>query len=1091
MKNFKDYLSYFLEKRNLYKPDGRPLYAYKISDSQYQALRVLLSDNWENSLERDGCFVLYAVEFLRREFEGHLRWNTIFDSLNRQDFNKDRIRKKIVERGFKFWDRELFITDKAEYIIESLRAESGLPNSCLDQGDKIESIIVRTFQYLESYHVDEFQLVNIIAAIPTINYLPQVLQRESFYELISKLCVKLLELKREFQLDDIQNPIDYLSKRNVDWKDRLPLRVTGDEAEEFYNRLLSDVANVDKLEIKFPFNLQNILECDEEGIRINSRLEIQEGKYEAASVGIDIDNWEQYPNQLKLVFKNAELEFNIAYLAKTGDKKIISNNYKIDLPDLLETEWGLFLANNQGDILSEIDLPPNYLLSLDEPLVFSFKDEKWGYEGSGNIRIKEDRVRVIYRKNLDLSSEKEINEVGFINGSKVVESSSDCTLSDLENGEEFRIKIKQQTPTTSSIVLSHSRTNPGNLKIHSMNKSVFIGAPRIYSFNHTLGAPERFDGFIQKRINNGTWEDINLDNISGRLKLRFTDKDREVIGYKNVDILPEDLQIDINNSKHTIQLTTKENISVGLQGNIKAQASLKENNSYLLSFDDATSSDQSLFHTLVSFENGLPITLNLPNPRFIEIFSDPEDKIINNEKLVMGELAGYSIIINNYSEKEVVKVYRLTISDINNHELDSLSIKRTVKVKPGETKRVPLFKWKDDMARLFAMSESTGARVILKSELKNHQLEIQKYHCYGYIEEGFVNIQGEIYDNISLKAIPLSEKFEPSKVIKLSHSEDGYNLIEQIPNDGLWLCFSSKDSSSSMKPLPYVMGENVREYDDEDEIVHFSQTSLMPYSVRKKKLIDIFDSKFCQFDDPLWEELYTLWEATSHLPFDAHDVWKALVQSNKGMLTLMMSDYMEPSLIDGLAIQFNFNWRIVNINDWKEVLKNWFSSNFQKPYFQHFLSLKLDFIQDNLGFTLIKYLMSGEIEPVKGTEFRSSLEKLINGDFKKRIIGLRARNGHGTPWASYSSEFIKSKYLLLPESVKELIPAQFPDWQKPAIYTPIILAYHSIYGDLILPEEMDKQIELGLLLNSEFDVDYFEQAYKISQKYFYSNFLNK
>ena len=62
-----EYLKKFLLERNLDKPDGRPLYEYKISNERYQELKSILNSTWRNHLGFEACFVLYAVEFLRAE----------------------------------------------------------------------------------------------------------------------------------------------------------------------------------------------------------------------------------------------------------------------------------------------------------------------------------------------------------------------------------------------------------------------------------------------------------------------------------------------------------------------------------------------------------------------------------------------------------------------------------------------------------------------------------------------------------------------------------------------------------------------------------------------------------------------------------------------------------------------------------------------------------------------------------------------------------------------------------------------------------------------------------------------------------------
>jgi len=70
--------NHLLEDRNLTKPDGRPLYQYRVSGNEYKALQQLLShflakvplNNIHTRSCIPGLFVLYAAEWWRREFNG-------------------------------------------------------------------------------------------------------------------------------------------------------------------------------------------------------------------------------------------------------------------------------------------------------------------------------------------------------------------------------------------------------------------------------------------------------------------------------------------------------------------------------------------------------------------------------------------------------------------------------------------------------------------------------------------------------------------------------------------------------------------------------------------------------------------------------------------------------------------------------------------------------------------------------------------------------------------------------------------------------------------------------------------------------------
>jgi hypothetical protein len=120
--------------------------------------------------------------------------------------------------------------------------------------------------------------------------------------------------------------------------------------------------------------------------------------------------------------------------------------------------------------------------------------------------------------------------------------------------------------------------------------------------------------------------------------------------------------------------------------------------------------------------------------------------------------------------------------------------------------------------------------------------------------------------------------------------------------------------------------------------------------------------------------------------------------------------------------------------------------------------------------------------------FGEELNKLINGEPGR--TGLRGKYPEGVKWASFVPELTKEKYLEMPESIKKMIPGKFHTWQKPVIYTPILFAYQAIEGDFINMNELSNQEKLGLSLNADFDSEYFNKAYDLAIKYFYTLHLS-
>ncbi|WP_256671971.1 hypothetical protein [Ectopseudomonas oleovorans] len=78
---FKAWLSELLLNRELFKgPNGRPLYSYQLTESEYASLRDLLklhlqrSDNPAHLQHLSACFCLFVSEQYRRNYNRSWSW---------------------------------------------------------------------------------------------------------------------------------------------------------------------------------------------------------------------------------------------------------------------------------------------------------------------------------------------------------------------------------------------------------------------------------------------------------------------------------------------------------------------------------------------------------------------------------------------------------------------------------------------------------------------------------------------------------------------------------------------------------------------------------------------------------------------------------------------------------------------------------------------------------------------------------------------------------------------------------------------------------------------------------------------------------
>ena len=103
----KDWFNSMLGARNI-TIDGRPLYAYRITSSEYKSLRDILATRCKENLDLDELlsergfsvlFVFFATEWYKREYIGGAwRWEDIFDKFTNR-YSLLKFNKKVVGRS--------------------------------------------------------------------------------------------------------------------------------------------------------------------------------------------------------------------------------------------------------------------------------------------------------------------------------------------------------------------------------------------------------------------------------------------------------------------------------------------------------------------------------------------------------------------------------------------------------------------------------------------------------------------------------------------------------------------------------------------------------------------------------------------------------------------------------------------------------------------------------------------------------------------------------------------------------------------------------------------------------------------------------
>ncbi|GHB49074.1 hypothetical protein GCM10008106_32310 [Mongoliitalea lutea] len=1070
------------------------MYEYKISNARYNALKVLLEHNWEETVECYASFVLYSVDFLRSEIsEGHLRWDYIFNSVGKGNFNTPQRRALIVEQGLNYWKRNVFQGQNMEFL-ETLRFESGLPNSSLHDGNNLSSLIKYAFQLVESYKLTEEELIPFIEERIEKYSIPQVLRQEYFYQLVSKLCFKFLEFKQRFDLSNQSNPTEYLQSQLTNWRAEMPLKVEGERMNEFFNNIISDISKLKKTE-SLAFVFDTLLKDDISGFTLNTFLSLPKGIYSHEAFGLSEEEFNKLPGYFCLTLEIDGKPKPLTGFNKQNNGRISARGAdKILLPqDIFEREWELTFTSENMEVRVETELAKYSKISFNEPLIF-VKDilENWVYKGSAPLKIKETVCRIVFDESI-YKSKSSIQNLGKTSKLlSVFQTVVDLELIEKESQSSLWIKLAQENEHIKVLDFAQKfLPESGSFDYLVGNKHIFLGIPKIYLLNRKLGIKEFFTGIIEVFSINNQWSSVNNDVIGSR-KFRFKDKNGNVIGVKTLNILPSDFRIILNDNAKSIELLTQCNFQVFVTKNGILTDLNSSGNSVKITIDPAFDDASKTFINFgISFEKGEIIDIKVPNPSFTEIFVNAEGKVVERSSFSLSRIHGLSITNNNFNGVATKKIYKLKLYDIHDQDASALEIRKEVWVDAFSSKRLPLYQWTQQINQLFALTSNTRAKVRISSEKPHHFLEISKYD----FDLGYDGITGQLFINdydlpqeLTLWAFRLDQIFNPQNIVTLELLQGQCNVSESLPEDGIWFIYSNKESDISVVPK-VILKDQKEVLMDERPIEYLYEASYLDYNQRIDRFKEFFDNHYLSFDHPVWKELYELYQATEGLPISALDVWKGLVKSPKGMLTFLFSQYVDASLIQKVSNELGFIWHLVSVYRWKEAFESWktsiLNSNNYSQIYEIFKSSKLSLIQNQLGLHSLVELLNEDSQSINLTLLSYLLNIDVNGGEGRQ--GIRARHPDGVYWASYAREFILDKFKQLPKDLKDVFPSGLANWQKPVLYLPVILAYQSMNSRFIKVYELSPEILLGIKLNIDFDRDYFDDVYSKVQGFCFTH----
>ncbi len=624
--------------------DGRPLYKYRLTGSEYQELRDILvarssgPESLDDLLSEFGfriLFVFFATEWYKREYNGGpWCWDDIFSRFTTKTVRNVASRSEAVRGGLKSLKIDIPNDTEGKKYFGAIITNGGLPAKYIQNNrgpGGIVGLIKNSLKYAIKYIVSEEDLYDVVVEKSSIYTFPQSLQQESMYKLIRDVVKNIVRLKERYKLNSRTGVITKLDAMCPNWREDFPILLEDDAIKSLLDTLIQEASET-KVAQKRPFVLR-YLEGDLESLEFKATIVFPDQPLEKDYFDYYFGIKEELPRSFYLNLWDE----NQTKIAKAEADLFKSDEYNLTpyqniLCPYLSVVVEAYSPNNtiEGSkvrLAEEID--------LEAPLVFVKDDkQKYIYRGSGNVSIAESICYIAVHDTVDISSSNMESVATFcVKGSVFVLYK--CDASNINIGD-YEILLNTTNKTRQYVLggrLLGYKTKPCD---------VYLGIPNLYYIDEEQNYIKEQHVFYTRY---GSEETIPLSDCIGKINI-CCKKDGKIACKLTAFIVPENTRIEFENlnvSGGRIQIKNIPNLK--LSPHYSGDYSVKVSDSVLdvASLIPLPPAKIKLGIELINV--GSCVELELPFPVKGCGFYDEEKNCINGDVISFNDIKGKRIQI--------------------------------------------------------------------------------------------------------------------------------------------------------------------------------------------------------------------------------------------------------------------------------------------------------------------------------------------------------------------------------------------------------------------------------------------------------------
>jgi hypothetical protein len=947
-----EWLTGMLSVRGLDAPDGRMLFSYRLSAQEYEQLKQLVAglarpsslQSWAFR-ERDECaaFVLYASEWWKRSYDGGpWRWSLILDSLSvgHVELPPDE-RTYAVERGLRRWGHKPL--DSGKKFFGAFVAQGGLPLPLISRGaGALSNLLIEAFRQAARFRWEQAEIADFVEDHGDL--LVQHLRHPEIYLLLARIVSTVLEIRNEFHLAGVPDPVASLDAGDPKWRERFPIAVDDGAAEQLVIGLIRAAAKETIRQGQTTLIVERHLNPDvgatfelASAVMLPRLLEV---RTLAQIFGIREEMLPRYFAVDVIADTRESLAEARQLLGSDVAMVAMSSRATRFRGEVARQEHLVVLRTAQGDLGAPVAVPGGETLDADVPWIFARRGERWRLVATCSCRLPDSEVLVVVPANVVFSessacpSPQRIGElVGCDAPFEIYRVTSGLTFG--IGGAQFRVTTAQAVGEPDRWLLSGKRPAYATRPM-----PMFFGVPRLYRIGEDGSAVRVRDaelGWFAAGHPQHPVGDVRA--WRGPVDLWVTQHGARITRFRFVLESPDaNLQFVSGAVESEGALILNrwacQHVAVeGVDHSVLANAGQPVRVNVTVAGRPPASIDILLWWRGSKDAVKMAVPFPATGGRFFDADGAPLD---NGVALTSDKLLGTRLRVFDRNPQSP-KRYLLNLTlETRATSGGKRQLARQVAIPVDQTGigELRLMDVEGAIQSLLSYSDELDAQVvaaICANEQTTARLRITRYDlaldreglCLRLSESALRALTVERLAALKMLALPMAQGRQEPREIPQGHSSGvpsgSWQLDHLAFREGPWLVYPAKDSSIKFRPVLHVPPAPTGAVKPSLESACPLGRAMAVGSVdARRTLIDQALSEMASdLDHRSWGLIEAHWQHLSHLPLSTLDSWRALAKNHAACLACLLRFSQDASiLIRRLRDELGVVWELEPSSAW-------------------------------------------------------------------------------------------------------------------------------------------------------------------------------